>query len=184
MSPCSIRWSEPLAFTCTTRPGRALVAAVPGGFGCCHRVSSFVAVWVQVPSALMSTTASTTALPSSRPSCAITEDDVADTALGECSEDARRLLDTQTRNKRAQDGEARRRQQQTSNAKQQLLLGGQDLAPVTRAVEAADAAHGAVDVARRRSVSQMLSSETGRAGSIPTTNSRSLPAVRRADPAG
>ena len=116
--------------------------AGPGGFGCCHRVSSFVGVWVHVPSAPMSTTASKRIATE----LAVTQDDVADTALGQRSEDARRPLDTETRSKRAEDGETRRRKEQTSNPNQLLLLCGQDVAPVARAVEAADAAHGAVDV--------------------------------------
>jgi hypothetical protein len=45
----------------------------------------------------------------------VTQDDVADTALGQCSEDARGLPDTETRSKGSEDGETRRRKEQTSN---------------------------------------------------------------------
>jgi hypothetical protein len=66
---------------------------------------------------------------------AVTQDDVADTALGQCSEDARRLPDTETRGKGSEDGETR---PQTSNPSQLLLLRGQDGAPVAHTVEVDD----------------------------------------------
>jgi hypothetical protein len=69
---------------------------------------------------------------------AVTQDDVADTALGHCSEDARRLPDTETRSKGSEDGETRRRKEQTSNPNQLLLLCGQDGAPVAHTVEVDD----------------------------------------------
>jgi hypothetical protein len=69
---------------------------------------------------------------------AITQDDVADTAPGQCSEDARRLPDTETRSKGSEDGETRRRKEQTSNPNQLLLLCGQDGAPVAHTVEVDD----------------------------------------------
>jgi hypothetical protein len=69
---------------------------------------------------------------------AVTQDDVADTALGQCSEDARRLPDTETRSKGSEDGETRRRKEQTSNPNQMLLLCGQDGAPVAHTVEVDD----------------------------------------------
>jgi hypothetical protein len=69
---------------------------------------------------------------------AITQDDVADTAPGQCSEDARRLFDTETRSKGSEDGETRRRKEQTRNPNQLLLLCGQDGAPVAHTVEVDD----------------------------------------------
>jgi hypothetical protein len=69
---------------------------------------------------------------------AITQDDVADTAPGQCSKDARRLPDTETRSKGSEDGETRRRKEQTSNPNQLLLLCGQDGAPVAHTVEVDD----------------------------------------------
>jgi hypothetical protein len=78
---------------------------------------------------------------------AVTQDDAADTALGQCSEDARRPLDAETRHEGSEDAETRRRQEQTSNPNELLILRGQDVAPVAHALEAADAAHGAIDIA-------------------------------------
>ena len=69
---------------------------------------------------------------------AVTQDDVADTALGQCSEDVRRLLDAETRSKRAEDDETRRREEQTSNPNHLLLLCRQDVAPVAHTVEVDD----------------------------------------------
>jgi hypothetical protein len=53
---------------------------------------------------------------------AVTQNNAADTALGQCSEDARRLPDTETRSKGSEDGETRRRKGQTSDPDQLLLL--------------------------------------------------------------
>jgi len=69
---------------------------------------------------------------------AVTQNDVADTALGQCSEYARRLPDTATRSKGSEDGATRRRKEQTSNPNQLLLLCGQDGAPVAHTVEVDD----------------------------------------------
>jgi hypothetical protein len=68
----------------------------------------------------------------------VTQDDVADTALSQSREDARRLPDTETRSKGSEDGETRRRKEQTSNPYQMLLLCGQDGAPVAHTVEVDD----------------------------------------------
>jgi hypothetical protein len=66
------------------------------------------------------------------------QDDVADGALGRCSEDARRLPDTESRSKGSAAGETRRRREQTSNPNQLLLLCGQDGAPVAHTVDVDD----------------------------------------------
>jgi hypothetical protein len=71
--------------------GRALVATGPGALDCRHRVSSFNrglgsrAVGADVDNRVDER--------------AVTQDDLADTALGQCSEGARRLPDTETRSK-------------------------------------------------------------------------------------